>query len=193
MLTDEIESATEKVDILTDFDEVMINGHSKYKQIFARLLCLSVTDNIKFIEKVKENHIKYMETGDVRFFYELFEGCPVEELDKVANRLRKNKRWHRLFNGKKVGIVSRNNRRIISKYLSLNSIDVDIVAANEPEIIGEVYTGKVELVVNNNNLIDFVERKDYICGDEEREILDGFGIGSINLDKGIYLCSKKYL
>ncbi|MAG50752.1 hypothetical protein CL621_03910 [archaeon] len=191
MLTDKLKENIARVDILSDFDEVMIKGQSAYKEVLTYFWSLPIVDNIKFIERAKEKYFEYIETGDVRAFYELLSGCQVKVLDRVANKLKKNKRWHNLVGNTKVGIVSRNNRRIILKYLKLNSIDAEIIAANEPEILGDIYTGNVDIIVNNDKLVDFVKEKDYICGDEEKEILEGFGIDSIKLDKGIYICSNQ--
>lgn len=198
MLTDKLKEDIGRVDILSDFDEVMVKGQNAYREVFAYFLYLPILEKIKFMEKARRKYFEYMKTGNVRTFYEMFEGCPVEVVDKVVPNFKQNEKWYRLAEGLKVGVVSRNNRRLILKYIishlsefEKQHIKADIIATNEPEIAGNVYTGNVEIKVNNNNLIDFVREKDYICGDDEKRILEHFGVNSLKAGDGLYICSKQ--
>ncbi len=199
MLIDKIRKEIEKVDILTDFDEVMIKGQSPYVQIFAYFLHLDNHDRISLIKRLVKSHKDYKKDKDVSTFYSILAGCPVEVIDKTVSKYKQNKRWDKVINKLnlgKVGVISRNNDRIIVRYLNLKKleesfIETRVIAANNPEIKDDIYTGNVELIVNNDNLVDFVKEKDYICGREEKEILENSGINSIKIDNGLYICTKQ--
>jgi hypothetical protein len=198
MLTNKIKSNIQKVDFLTDFDRCMIKEESPYKQVFAYFLYLHGFTRMNFLKESIKKYKDYKESGNVSIFYSLFAGCPVEVLDKTVEKYNQNKKWNSLVENLKIGIVSRNSSRIISKYLNLNSekfkeqnSEINIVAANKPEIEDNVCTGNVELIVNNSDLVDYVKEKDYICGDDEKKILDDSGIHSMKLGNGLYICSKQ--
>lgn len=198
MLTNELKSKIEKVDFLTDFDRCMIKEESPSKQVFAYFLYLHGCIRMNFIKESIEKYRDYKKNGDVRIFYSLFSGCPVEIIDKTVDRYKQNRKWNRLVEKLKIGIVSRNSYGIISKYLNLNSkklkeqnSEINIVAANNPEIKNNVYTGNVELIVNNCDLVSYVKEKDYICGDDEKKILENSGIHFMKMGNGLYICSKK--
>lgn len=197
MLTDKLKSDIKKVDILTDFDKTMINEQSFYKQILAYFSYLRGLDRLSFLGKLMKNYEK-CRTKDVRFFYFMLKECQVKLLDEIVSGYTNNERWDELVDKlgmRSIGIVSRSNQRLISKYLNLKigeNNNIVIVAANKPEIKDDVYTGNVELVVNNDNLIDFVEEKAYICGKDEKKILERrFGIYFLNMKHGLYISTKQ--
>jgi len=200
MLTDKLKSTIEEVDILTDFDNTMIKEQSFYKQILAYFLYLNNFDRLSFLGKLIKNYGK-CRTKDVHFFYSMFAGCPVEVVDKTVYKCTQNMYWDELIDKLgvgSIGIVSRSNQRLISKYLNLKFeeqyIEMNIVAANKPEIKDNVYTGDVKLIVTNDNLIDFVREKDYICGREEKKILESFGdsgIYIIDIGHSLYISTKR--
>jgi len=91
-----------------------------------------------------------------------------------------------------VGVVSRNNARIVSKYLDLakdlfEDIKVDLVLANELEIQDNKYTGKGEILVNNSNLGELIQDKLYICGRDEKRILESQGFPPPSFEKGLFM------
>jgi len=202
MLDKKIRDNIKESDILTDFDEVVINGQSVYRQLFAYFLYLNDYGRMNFTGELIKNYMNYKKGGNISAFYSIFAGCPVEVVDKTVGKNRQNERWNNLINKlklKKPGIVSRNSFRIISRDLDSGRFDkndfkIKIVAANEPEIVNDVYTGEVNLIVTNNNLIDFVREKDYIHGEDEKKILESFGdsgIHIIDVGHGLYIGTKQ--
>ena len=156
---------------------------------------------MNFLKESIKKYKDYKESGNVSIFYSLFAGCPVEVLDKTVEKYNQNKYWDELIdkeNFRKIGIISRNNYRIILKYLNLNSekfkeqnSEINIVATNKPEIENNVYIGNVKLIVNNSDLVDYVKEKDYICSSDEKKILENSGIHSIKIGNGLYICRKR--
>jgi phosphoserine phosphatase len=197
MLNEKLESRIKEVDILTDFDGTMIKNESQYLQVYAYLVYSIGNNHSNLIKKVMKGHINYKKNKDVSVFYSVLKGCPTDILDNIVSRCKQNEKWNTLLtklNPKKVGIVSRNNGRFILKYLDMQknqSWEINITAANKPEIENDIYTGEVEVIVNNNNLIDFIRKKDYICGKDEIKILEKFGVYSKKTDTGLYICSNK--
>ena len=197
MLNEKIEAKIREVDILTDFDGTMIKEESQYLQIYAYLLYSIGNNCLDLIKNVAKGFKDYKKNKDVSIFYSVLKGCPINVLDNVVFRCKQNEKWSKLLtklNPQKVGIVSRNNNRFILKYLDLQqnqSWTMNITAANKPEIENEIYTGKSKIIVNNNNLIDFVRKKDYICGKDEIKILEKFGVYPKKTDTGLYICSKE--
>ena len=110
--------------------------------------------------------------------------------------------WNELIgkkNFKRIGTISQNNHRIIKKYLNLKKFreqdaEINIAAANKPEIVNGIYTGKVELIVTNFNFSDFVREKDCILGKCEKKILERFGGSGIHVTDeghGLYIGTKQ--
>jgi len=197
MINQKLEEKLEDVDIISDFDKTMIKEESPYIQIINSLKC---TENNFFgsTKKVITAYLKYNHTKDLSFFYSIFRGCPREIIEDTSNKLKQNEEWEKLIekiNPSRVGIVSRNNHDIISKYLEKikgNGFpDIEIIAANKPETEEGFYTGNVELVVDNKNLIDFIKKKDYICGSNEKRILDNLDLYFKKAGEGLYICSRK--
>jgi len=195
-LSKEIEDKIEDVDILTDFDGTMIREESQYVEVLTYFFHKS--NKIGFVKEVLKEYQNCKKKEDIKGFYSLFKGCPVETLDRLVKVINQNKKWDNLIESlkpKKIGIISRNSERFISKYLDeldYRPAEISLVAANIPEIAEEVYTGKVEMIVDNKNLIDFIGKKEYICDEEEREIIEkSENIRSERLKNGLYLCSRK--
>jgi hypothetical protein len=191
-----LEEKIKEVNVLTDFDETMIENQSHYTQIYIYLKTKNFYA-IHFGSKLLWRLIKYKKTGDLSFFYSIFEGCPVEVLDKTVKKLKQNEEWNNLIEKlkpEKIGIVSRNNQRIILNYLTNlkeKPAEIIITAANVPETKDGFYTGRVKLNVKNENLIDFVKKKEYICSEEEKKILENYE--DINFEKvtsGLYIFYK---
>ncbi|MCK5150092.1 hypothetical protein KAJ87_04165 [Candidatus Pacearchaeota archaeon] len=194
MLSEEVKSKIEKVDVLTDYDGTMVKEQGMYNLVFAYFLSLSGLNRINFVKNAVLTYKDYRKNNDVRPFYSLLKDCPVKVIDKVVEKYSPNWVWNGCVGNLKMGIVSRNNHEIISEYLKIKKdpSEVEIVAANKPKIENGVYTGEVELIVNNGNLVKFVEKKDYLCGKEERKILESyFKINFRKEGEGLYLCSKK--
>ena len=158
-------------------------------------LFLSLKGKCNFFGRLTEAYKNYKRTGDVSFVYSLFEGCPVEIKEGIVPRLKQNSKWSNLIhklNVKSVGVISRNSFRFVSKYLnfvkdSFAGMDLRIIAANEPEIESGIYTGKVKLFVNNDNLKDFVYGKCYICGKDEKRILESQGFAQQSSENGLFI------
>lgn len=195
MLSEILKNKICSVDILTDFDEVMIKEQSMYMQLHAYFSFLSLRGKCNFSGKLIKAYKNYKRTRDVSCVYSLFAGCPVEIIEEIVPRIKQNSRWSNLIqklNVKRVGIISRNSVRIISKYLnfakeSFRDIDLRIVVTNEPEIERGIYTGRVKLFVNNDNLKDFVYDKGYICGKDEKRILESQGFAQPSFENGLFI------
>lgn len=195
MLSERLKDRINSVDVLTDFDEVIIKEQSIYMQLHAYFSFLSLREKWSFSRKLIEAYQDYKRTEDVSFAYSLLAGCPVSIIDGIVPYLKQNQKWRDLINRlnvKKVGIISRNNAGIISKYLDFArecfaDVDLEIVAANEPEIEEGIYTGRVELSVSNNNLEDFVYDKGYICGIDEKRILEPQGFNFSCCGNGLFM------
>ncbi len=184
-----------EAEILSDFDKTEISEESAYSEVFAYL---RNRPDISLLKNIISTYVRYKRTGDVKDFYSLFHGCPVEVLDQIALKLHQRQEWEELMQKeriKKVGIVSRNNKRIIQKFIENPKhpgLELSIVAANIPEIKDGIYTGKVEVIVNNENLSTFISDKGYICRNEERRIVEkDEGIRSESKRNGFYICWRK--
>ena len=186
-------------DISTDFDETMIKEKSPYKIAVASFrYALEQSCATKFLKNLIKNYARYRITRDVSAFYSLLEGCPVTILNKCAEKLHPNEKWIKLIEElkpEKVGIVSRNSHELISMCLKKLEMKlpfpIEIVAANEPEIIDGVYTGRVNLKVDNGKgLADRVKEKEYICGQEEKSNLEKMGFHCLKAKPGLYICSN---
>ncbi len=184
------------VDILTDFDKTLIKEQTPYLEVLSYYSFLQgFGKKLNFAGKLIKKYLEYKIGRHVSSFYSLFKGCPVEVCEKVTDRFHDNQWWESViedFGNPKVGIVSRNNFKIISSFLqnSSNHENVNLVSANIPEIEKGVYTGNVEVLVDSNNLKDFVSEKDYICGRDEKKFL-GEGIASKKLGHGLWICAKR--
>jgi hypothetical protein len=195
MLDRTFKNETYRVNLLTDFDEVMIKEQSMYLQLEAYFSFLSLKEKWNFTKNLVNAYKNYKKSGEASFVYSLFAECPVESLDRVVSRFTDNTRWKDFLNKlnvKRIGIVSRNNHRIISKYLDfarefLKGFDLQIVAANKLEIEEEHYTGKLEFVVNNNDLKDLVCANTYICGRDEKKILKSSGMQPSLSEHGLFV------
>ena len=64
---------------------------------------------------------------------------------------------------------------------------MEIVAANKPEVEGGIYTGDAQIFVNNNNLETIVESKEYICGRNEKKILESTEYYPSFSKKGLFI------
>jgi hypothetical protein len=197
MLNETLGAKVREVDILTDFDGTMIKEESQYLQVYAYLLYSLGNNCSDLIKKVFRGYRDYKKNKDVSVFYSVLKGCPVNILDDIVFKCKKNEKWEKLLvklKPQKIGIVSRNNNKFILKYLDTQknqSWTINITAANKPEIKDEIYTSKVEIIVDDSNLIDFVREKDYICGKDEIKILENFGVYPKKTDTGLYICSKE--
>ncbi len=186
----------EDMDMLTDFDGTMIIERSPYIQTFNYISYLWEQHSYKNLRKVIIKILRYEISKDIRNFFYLFEECPIEVIDKSTDKLRQNDEWLNVIERlkpEKIGIVSRNNRGFIKRYLDTKELSdkVKIIVANVPEIKNGIYTGNVKLYVNNGNIRDIIGKKEYICGKEEMKILKNFEMFSKNLKRGLYICSKK--
>lgn len=186
----EIEEKMKEVDILTDFDGTMIKEDSVSMQIYTYFF-YKKDNHIGFIKNILKGYIN----KDIHCFYSLFNGCPIEIIDNIVKKFHQNERWEKLIEElkpKRIGTISRNNKRIILKHLdNLQDKNINLIAANKPEINNNLYTGKAEVIVDNKRLIDLIKGKEYICAREERNILKEFGVYSTKLDKNLYICIKK--
>jgi hypothetical protein len=168
-------------------------------EVLAYLFCRDNPRRIHFIKEIAKEYIDYKKTEDIRGFYALFKGCPVRVLDRIIKSLHQNEEWDELIGKlkpKKVGVVSRNNGRIISGYLeriSCSDFKTELVVANYPEIRNSIYTGEVEIVIDNHNLAKFVGKKEYICGEDEKRVLEKSRINCKKLKGNLYICEKKRL
>ena len=157
MISKDIEGKIEDVDVLTDFDGTMIKEQSQYLEILAYFFFRN-QKHIRFAKEVAKEYVDYKRNSNIKGFYSLFRGCPVEILDKIIKRLYQDEAWNELvekLKPKKIGVISRNNNRIISEYiqqLNYPLTKVNLVAANNPEIKNGVYTGEAQIVIDNNNL-----------------------------------------
>ncbi len=69
MLTDIIKDKINNVDVLTDFDEVMINNQSIHNQILAYFSFLPFKKKWNFSKAVLKAYKNYAQTKDVSFIY----------------------------------------------------------------------------------------------------------------------------
>ena len=195
MISKDIEGKIEEVDVLTDFDGTMIKEQSQYIEILAYFFFRN-QKHIRFAKEVAKEYVDYKRNSNIQGFYSLFRGCPVEILDKIVKRLYQDGAWNELvekLKPKKIGVVSRNNNRIISEYiqqLNYPLTKVNLVAANNPEIKNGVYTGEAQIVIDNNNLAEFIGKKEYICREEEKRIVEKSGIDCKRLKGGLYICKR---
>lgn len=186
-----------EVDILTDFDKTMIKEQSAYVQIFSYINYLFKQHSYRDLKNVGIEILHYGISKDIKNFFSLFKGCPIEVIDKSTNELRQKDEWFNFIDGlnpEKIGIVSQNNKRFIEKYLNKIKLPykIKVKRANIPEIKNGIYTGNAKIYVNNNNLVNFVKGKDYICGRYEKKILENHG--DLNFEKvasGLYICYKR--
>jgi hypothetical protein len=195
-LSKEIEDKIKDVDILTDFDGTMIKEESQYVEVLAYFFSKH-NNRLEFAKEMFNMYKNYKKNGEVCNFYSLLKGCSVEVLDRITGWISQNEKWNKLIEflkPQKIGIVSRNNKKIISKYLdelNYQSAEISLVAANNPEINEDFYTGKVEIIVNNKNLIDFIGKKEYICDVEEKDILEKLGAYPKKIKGGLYICEGR--
>lgn len=195
MISKSIEERIEDVDVLTDFDGTMIKEQSQYLEVLAYFFFRN-QKHIRFAKEVAKEYVDYKKNSNIRGFYSLFKGCPVETLDKIVKRLDQDEAWNELvekLKPKKIGVISRNNNRIISEYiqqLNYPSSRISITAANIPEIKNGVYTGEAEIIIDNNNLADFIGKREYICREEEKRIVEKSGIDCKRLKGGLYICKR---
>jgi phosphoserine phosphatase len=192
-----IEERIENVDLLTDLDGTMIREESQYMEVLA-LMFQNYQRPFSFTKELIKGYKDYKKNDDLNGFYSLFKNCPVEVLDEITKGFTLNPKWDKSIQELKpnnIGVVSRNSTRIISKYLEQLNYpisNIGLTAANIPEIKNGIYTGNVEIVVNNRNLADFINKKPYICGKEEKRIVEkSEGIQSERLKSGLYLCRRK--
>lgn len=194
MLTEKIKSEIEKVDVLTDFDETMILENSPCNQLLTYFLYLKGSNRINLIKRFIEKYPDYRK-DKLLTFYSLLAGCPIELLENSVCNYNQNIRWNVFVGNSNIGIVSRNNSKLIMEYLKgINKdfpINAKVVAANMPEIENGSYTGRVELIVDNHNLVDYVRQKEYICGNAEKNILAGYGLYFLKIGKGLYSCTNR--
>jgi len=174
----------------------MIKEQSPYLQLYSYYSSLeNFHKRVNFTKKVIQGFYYYNITEDGSIFYSLLKGCPVEVIDDVINKCHQNKKWDLLIEKlgqPRVGIISRNNVKIITDYLDKfeQPTEIDIISANIPEIKNGIYTGKVKIIVGNKDLENFVRKKDYICK-EERKFLDDTEFTSKKMGYGLWICSKK--
>jgi hypothetical protein len=193
-----IEEKIKNVDLLTDFDGTMIKEESEYIELLM-LFFTQHKNHFNFLKDLFIEYCDYRKTKDVRGFYALFKYCPVKTFDKIANLVTINNQWKKSIEEelkpKEVGILSRNNQRIISGCLenfNYPNAKISLVAANNPKVENGFYTGEVDVSVDNYNLADFMDGKGYICGDEEKRILEkSEGIHCERLKSGLYICRRK--
>ena len=196
MISKDIEGKIEDVDVLTDFDGTMIKEQSQYLEVLAYFFFRN-QKHIQFAKEVIKEYVDYKRNSNVQGFYSLFRGCPVEILDKIVKRLYQDEAWNGLVENlkpKKIGVISRNNKRIISEYLKqLNypSTKINLVAANNPEIKDGVYTGEAQIIIDNNNLAEFIGKREYICREEEKRIVEKSGIDCKRFKGGLYICKRR--
>jgi len=190
-----IEKEIEEVDILSDFDGTMVKGGIPYKGILIYLLLQECPFN--FFKEITKNYSEYKKTQNPKEFYKLFKGCPVEILDHIAESMHQNEEWNKLIlnlNPQKVGVISRNSKRLISKYLELNDnlpASIKLIIANEPEIDNGKYTGEANIFVSPINLNRLTRTKPYICGKEEKRILEKQDIYiKRTSNSGLYICER---
>ncbi len=190
-------SNVKEVDILTDFDGTMIKEESEYLAILAYFFRNS--HRVKFLKDVAKEYVDYKKTKNVERYFSLFEGCPIETIDNLVRHLHQNEEWNEAIQKlgiREVGIVSRNNQRIISRYLeglNLSYVETSLVAANNPESRNGVYTGRAKINVSNENLANIIGKKEYLCREEEKRIIEKSGIDCKRLKGGLYICKKRKL
>ena len=184
-----------KEKVLTDFDKTMIIEESILKCIKA---CFSESPNqLKFARELIRNYREYKKNSDIQEVYKLFGGCPVNVLEQITTSLHINDEWYNLIERlglKEITIVSRNIESLISKYVREQSLPVRVesIIANNPEIENGVYTGRVISKVNNANLASLVKGEIYICGEEEKRILEKAGLYPKSVkEKGLFIYEKR--
>ena len=196
MISKSIEEKIENVDVLTDFDGTMIKEQSQYLEVLAYFFSRN-QKHIRFAKEVAKEYVAYKRDNNIKGFYSLFKGCPVEILDNITAKLYQDEEWDELIEKekpKKIGVISRNNNRIILKYLQqldYPSTEIVLTAANIPDIKNEIYTGEAEIVIDNNNLADFIREREYICREEEKRIVEKSGIDCKRLKGGLYICKRR--
>lgn len=189
-----IEGIIKDTDILSDFDGTMVKGGTQYKEIL--FYFLSHECPFKFFKEITRTYSQYKKSKNPIEFYKLFEGCPVEILDKIAESIQQNHEWNKLISKlkpKQVGIISRNSERLISRYLDLNrylSPQTRLIMANIPEVKNNTYTGNADILVDFNTLIKITNKKPYICGREEKKALEKMGIYAKRASNGLYICER---
>ena len=190
-----IEDRIAEVDLLTDFDGTMIREESEYMEILAYFL--RNPHHARFLKEVAKEYVDYKKTKEVAGFFSLFRGCPIEVLDSLVGKIHQNEEWNEAvekLGTENIGVLSRNNERIISKYieqLNLPYTKVILAAANRPEIREGVYTGGAQIIVNNQTLASCIGEKEYICGEEEKRIIEREDMDCKKLKGRLYICKKR--
>jgi len=189
------QQSIKKFQVVVDFDQVFIKEQTIYYEYLAYFLFLSRDKKLDFLKEAIVSYFSYKKNKDISLVYSPFGGCPVEVLDNVIYLLHANKNFINLIDSFGINsfeILSRNNKRIISKYLNLikssfDDLTIGIYEANEPEIKKGIYTGKVNVLVNNNNLEELISNKIYICGRNEKRILSLQGLCPSYSEKNLFV------
>jgi hypothetical protein len=197
-IPEDIKEKIRNLEVLTDLDGTMIDEESQYLEAFYISTFHLKHQPFSFLGKGIRACIDYVAKNDLSSFYSLFQGCPTEFLDRVQRLIHIKKEWSDSIQKKgfqKIGILSRNNERLIQGFLeqpTYNGPKIDLIIANRPKIINEVYNGEVEILVDNKNLADYINGIRYICGKEEKGIVTkSKGMHSERLKNGLYLCYRK--
>ncbi|MEK6913670.1 MAG: hypothetical protein AABW47_03290 [Nanoarchaeota archaeon] len=179
----------------SDFDKTIIIEDSILKCI---KVCFSESPNqLKFVGELVRNYRAYQKSSDVQEVYKLFGGCPVNVLEQVTTSLHINDEWMKLV--ERLGllectILSRNIREFITKYIKEQYLPIEIesIVANYPEIYRGFYTGRIIPTVSNENLARLVKEDMYICGEEEKRILEKSGLSAKSVkERGLFIYEKR--
>ncbi|MEK6827640.1 MAG: haloacid dehalogenase-like hydrolase, partial [Nanoarchaeota archaeon] len=185
-----------EIELRSDFDGTMIEKESIPLEVLAYFFWKPKNKFSFALEIIKEYEI-YKKTGNIEKVYSLFRGCPVEILENITPKLYLNDRWIKLVERlglQEMALVSRNIKSFITKFVREQSLPVKIgsIIANSPEIENGVYTGRVIPRVSNANLANLVKKGIYICGEDEKRILERAGLHPKKVkEKGLFIYEKR--
>ena len=185
------------IEILTDFDDTYIKENSAILTVINYFL--ASPKPLQFLNNILKGGLEYLEKKDLHSFFYLLKGCPIKLIDGVVKQLHTNEEWEQIVNSlgiKSVGIVSRNDYRIILKSLAgleKGSTKKQIILANRLQTYQGICTGDVDIVIDDANLGKKIREsgKDYICRKQEEKILEKAGLYSKKIKKGFYIYEKR--
>jgi hypothetical protein len=189
-------SQKNEIENRSDFDGTMIEKESIPLEVLA-YLSWKPQNKFSFALEIFKEYEAYKRTEDIEKVYSLFKGCPIEILENITPKIYLNDKWIKLVERlglQEMTVVSRNIESVIAKFVREQSLPVKIksIIANNPEIENGVYTGRIIPKVNNVNLAGLVKKGIYICGEEEKRILEKAGLYPKKVkEKGLFIYEKR--
>jgi hypothetical protein len=179
----------------TDFDKTMIVEDSILKCL---KVCLSESsDRFKFARELIRGYRAYRKNLDIQEVYKLFIGSSTNVLEQVTASLHINDEWMKLTERlglPEMTILSRNMGEFIAKYVreQFLPVRVESIVANYPEVDRGHYTGRIIPIVSNENLARLVKEDIYICGEDEKRILEKADLHPKSVkEKGLFIYEKR--